>query len=215
MHVFLAGATGAIGRRLLPRLIEAGHEVTAMTRRPEAVDALRAQGAKPVVADAYDREAVFAAVQGAEVVMHQLTDLSDRDLDANARLRVAGTRNLVDAALAAGVRRMVSQSIAFAYAAGEGRADEDRPLDLERWGAVAALEAATAELPEWVVLRYGLFYGPGTWYDSAPADADSFVHVDDAAAAAVKALEWPSGIYNICDDASPGADNRRARALGW
>jgi nucleoside-diphosphate-sugar epimerase len=196
-------------------LIEAGHDVTAMTRRRKAVEVLRSQGAEPVAADAFDRAAAFAAVGGAEVVIHQLTDLRERDFAANARLRVEGTRNVVDAALAAGVRRMIAQSIAFAYVVGDGPADEERPLDLERWSAVAALEAATAELPEWVVLRYGLFYGPGTWYDRIPADAASFVHVDAAAAAAVQALHWPSGTYNICEDASPGADNRRARALGW
>ena len=195
MRIFLAGATGVIGRRIVPLLVEQGHAVTALTRRPEAADALRAQGVEAVVGDVYDRDAVFAAVRGAEVVMHQLTDLRERDFAANARLRVEGTRNLVDAALAAGARRMIAQSIAFAYGPGDGPAREDEPLDPER-GAVAALEAATAELPEWVVLRYGLFYGPGTWYDRgastedivAGPDVTSFVHVDDAAAAAVQAL---------------------------
>jgi nucleoside-diphosphate-sugar epimerase len=212
VHVFLAGATGAVGRRLLPLLIERGHCVTAMTRRPESAERLREQGAEPVVADALERD-TLTVVEG-DVVIHQLTDLRDRDFEANARLRVEGTRNLVDAALAAGVRRMIAQSIAFAYVAGDGPAREDRPLDVERWSAVAALEAATAELPEWVVLRYGLFYGPGTWYDRVP-DAPTFVHVDAAAAAAVQALDWPSGIYNVCEDGSSGADNRRARAAGW
>jgi len=183
--------------------------------------------------------------------------LAAADLEANARLRVVGTRNLVDAAHAAGVRRIVAQSVAFGYEDGPFPAAEDTPLRPDLRG-VPELESAAAELPEWVVLRYGLFYGPGTWYapDGMMAEraragelvADdsvtSFVHIDDAAIAAVDALTWPSGPVNVCDDepaagrdwvpafcaavgapAPPrsasrmagarGADNRRARELGW
>jgi len=158
-----------------------------MTRRADRAEALRALGAEPVVGDALDREGLRAAVAAArpDVVMHQLTDLGAYDVDANARVRVAGTRNLVDAARAAGVRRIVAQSVAFCYAPGEGPADEATPLDVDAPESrrpsvrgVAALEAAVAEVPEWVVLRD----------------------------AAVLALGWSR---------ARGADNRRARALGW
>lgn len=223
MRVLVAGATGAIGRRLVPRIVAAGHEVAGMTRREGAVAALRAQGAGAVVADALDSGSVLAAVTSArpDVIVHQLTDLAGGSPAANAALRIHGTRNLVDAAKAAGVRRIVVQSIAWAYEPGDEPAGEDAALDV---GAapprattiegVAALEGAARELPECVVLRYGLLYGPGTWYapdgartaaaraGSIPADDDvtSFVHVDDAAAAAVDALTWPSGVVNVCDD---------------
>jgi nucleoside-diphosphate-sugar epimerase len=223
MRVFLAGATGAIGRRLVPLLVEAGHDVTGMTRRPEGADLLRALGAGAVTADALDRDAVHAAIAQArpDVVVHQLTDLRAGNSASNAALRRDGTRNLVDAARAAGVGRLVAQSIAWVYEPGDDPATEDVPLDLGADEArqtsvegVAALEGAAAEMPEWVVLRYGLLYGPDTWYApdglradearagrlTADADVSSFVHVDDAASAAVEALDWPSGIVNVCDD---------------
>jgi nucleoside-diphosphate-sugar epimerase len=154
-------------------------------------------------------------------VVHQLTSLSTVDLAANARLREVGTRNLVDAALAAGVRRIVAQSIAWAYEPGADPATEKAPLDLGAAGprqttvaGVAALESAVREAPDWVVLRYGTLYGPDTWYardglmarsagaGKVPADANvsSLLHVDDAVAAAVAALDWPVGAVNVCDD---------------
>jgi nucleoside-diphosphate-sugar epimerase len=227
MRIFLAGATGVIGRRLLPMLLERGHEVTALTRQPGEVARLRALGAAAVVGDVLDRDAVLRAVRSAapEVVMHQLTDLRGQDFEGNSELRKTGTRHLVDAALAAGARRMVAQSIAWAYQAGDVPATESTPLDLAAGGArlrtvqgVATLEAAVREAPEWVLLRYGLLYGPGTWYArdglmaerarrgelAADGDVSSFVHVDDAAGAAVAALAWPPGAVNVCDD-SPAA----------
>jgi nucleoside-diphosphate-sugar epimerase len=263
MHVFLAGATGVLGRRILPLLVARGHRVNAVTRDPGRLPGLRAAGASPAVADVLDADAIAARVReaGPDLVMHQLTDLRDGDRAANAHLRVVGTRNLVRAARSAGVGRVVAQSIAWAYVAGTGPATEDVPLRPEMPG-VPQLEAAVRELPEWVLLRYGMFYGPDTWYapDGLMArraragelaadndDVTSFVHVDDAAAAAVEALAWPTGATNVCDDepapariwvpafyqavgvprpataASPaprtgwarGADNHRARALGW
>lgn len=223
MRIFLAGASGAIGRRVVPALLGRGHEVVGLTRSEDSAARIKALGAGAVVGDVYDAEALTQAVRAArpDVVMHQLTDLGAGDRAANAKLRVVGTRNLVDAARAAGVRRIVAQSIAWAYAPGAEPATEDTPLDLrgapERVAtveAVAALETAVAELPEWVVLRYGTLYGPGTWYERgalmaqlaqagqlpANADVSSFVHVDDAASAAVSALDWPAGAVNVCDD---------------
>lgn len=222
-RIFLAGASGAIGRRVVPALLGRGHEVVGLTRSEDSAARIKALGAGAVVGDVYDAEALTQAVRAArpDVVMHQLTDLGAGDRAANAKLRVVGTRNLVDAARAAGVRRIVAQSIAWAYAPGAEPATEDTPLDLrgapERVAtveAVAALETAVAELPEWVVLRYGTLYGPGTWYERgalmaqlaqagqlpANADVSSFVHVDDAASAAVSALDWPAGAVNVCDD---------------
>ena len=173
MRVFLAGATGVIGRRLVPLLLERGHSVTGFVRRDADADWLRSLGAKSVRGDVFDADGVRRAVALAapDVVMHQLTDLKSGNRQANSEMRVTGTRHLVDAALAAGVRRVVAQSIAWAYEAGPVPATEDVPLDLGSSGSrlrtvqgVAALEAAVREAPEWVVLRYGLLYGPGTWY---------------------------------------------------
>ncbi|MEV5965071.1 NAD-dependent epimerase/dehydratase family protein [Kribbella sp. NPDC051952] len=226
MRIFVAGATGVIGRRLVPLLVAQGHEVTALSRRASALP-----GVETVTGDVYDaaglREVVAAARP--EVVMHQLTDLTARDFAANLRIRREGTRNLVDAALAAGVRRVISQSIAWAYEPGDGLATESTPLDVDApdasrrgsVGAVAALEEMTAEAPEWVALRYGMLYGPDTWYTKGGAMADaaaagqlptgpditSFLHVDDAAAAAVSALTWPSGPVNIVDNTPAAASD--------
>jgi nucleoside-diphosphate-sugar epimerase len=223
MKIFLAGATGVIGRVLVPMLVEAGHEVAGTTRRADWLAHIAAAGARPVLADALDREAMVAALAGErpDVVIHQLTDLSQRDFAGNSRLRVEGTRNLVDAALAVGVRRMIAQSIAWIYMPGHDPADEAEPLDREapppRGGTVAAvqaLEQAVAELPIGVILRYGLLYGPGTWYArdgrttdqvrrgeiAATPGVASFLHVVDAALAARAALEWPAGPLNIVDD---------------
>jgi nucleoside-diphosphate-sugar epimerase len=207
MRILLAGSTGVVGRRLAPLLTDYGHDVVGLAR----------SGADRNV-DVFDREAVAAAVRelNPEVVIHQLTSLSGGDLAANARLRREGTRNLVDAARASGVRRLIAQSISWAYEAGREPATEDTPFDADApeprrtsVAGVAALEEAVREVPEWVVLRYGTLYGPGTWHArdgalagkvAADADVSSLLHVDDAAAAAAAALSWPSGAVNVCDD---------------
>jgi nucleoside-diphosphate-sugar epimerase len=222
-RIFVAGSTGVIGRRLVPLLLAEGHEVTGMTRRADAAARLSALGAHPVVVDAFDRAAVAAAMRdaGPEVVVHQLTDLAGGTLETNAAMRTEATRNLVNAALAAGARRIVAQSIAFAYAPGPDPAGESVGLDLAAppprqttIAGVAALESAVREAPEWVLLRYGRLYGRGTWFAAdgrfgrdaragkltADANVESFVHADDAAVAAVEALAWPSGAVNVCDD---------------
>jgi nucleoside-diphosphate-sugar epimerase len=223
MRIFLAGASGAIGRQVIPALLAEGHDVVGLARGRDSADVVESLGATAVLGDVYDAATLTETVRTArpDVVMHQLTDLAAGDRSANARLRTVGTRNLVDAAKAAGVRRMVAQSISWAYEPGVEPATEDTPLDLasgpDRRGmveGVANLENAVQEMPEWVLLRYGTLYGPETWYESgglmataardgrlpATADISSFVHVDDAARAAVAALHWPSGPVNICDD---------------
>lgn len=267
MRIFFAGATGAVGRLLLPKLLKAGHTVVAATRSPEHADRLRAAGAEPIVLDVLDRLAVLMALHQArsDAVMHQLTDLSARDFAGNNRLRVEGTRNLVDAALVVGVGRMVAQSLYSVYGPGDGPAHEDEPLDLQAppprgqtVDGVQSLEQAVARMPVGVALRYGYFYGPGTWYsrdgltteqirrgEITATDAEvSFLHVADAAEAALQALNWPAGVFNVADDepatgrawvplyaslvdAPPppvqpgrqpwerGVSNAKARGLGW
>ncbi|WP_406863935.1 NAD-dependent epimerase/dehydratase family protein [Streptomyces sp. HUAS MG47] len=230
MKIFVAGATGAVGRVLVPLLLDAGHEVVGASRSEEGAERVRAQGARGVRVDALDADGLRAAVAAAapDAVVHQLTDLSAADGAANDRLRREGTRNLVDAAEAAGVERLVAQSISWTYAPGAGPAGESVPLDgtdaLPRARIVAgarALEEQAAELPGAVVLRYGILYGPGTWYApggavaaalggapearylgslTADGSVSSFVHVADAARAAAEALTWPPGTYNVVDD---------------
>ncbi|HEX2315652.1 MAG TPA: NAD(P)-dependent oxidoreductase [Thermomonospora sp.] len=218
MKILVAGATGAVGRRLVPLLVEAGHDVSGTTRSAERAQALEESGARPLVVDVLDAEALreTVAADRPDVIIHQLTDLAAEDFAANNRLRREGTRNLVEAARAAGVEKMIAQSIAWLYVAGDNAATETDPLDPDAppYPGVSALEEAVGTMPHGVVLRYGAFYGPGTWYapDGAVAERvraglmklnpawTSFVHVDDAAAAAVEALEWPAGAVNIVDD---------------
>jgi len=232
MKIFLAGAGGAIGRRLTPLLRGAGHTVVGTTRSKNKVAVLADLGAEPVVLDVFDAEALARAVKAAapQVLMHQLTDLPfapgtpryDEGLERNAALRVAGTRNLADAAKAVGVRRMISQSIAFVYAPGEGARTESDPLDLSVTGArkravdgVVALERATLELPEGIVLRYGYLYGPGTWYVDTKRSKPA-LHVDAAAWAALLAVsKGKHGIYNIAEDDGVLSSEKAKRDLGF
>ena len=236
MKVFVAGASGVIGRPLVARLVAAGHEVTGMTRRQERAEGIRAAGAEAVVCDVYDAEGLEAAVVAAapEAVVHLLTALPDRYdpksdyLAATNRIRIEGTGNLVAAARAAGARRMVAESIAFAYLPRGGWVkDEEAPLAGgapgrfgRTFGAVAELERQVLEAEgiEGVVLRYGWLYGPGTYYDHGGQQAEevmrrrlpivaggdgtfSFLHVEDAAGATVAALDRAApGIYNAVDD---------------
>jgi nucleoside-diphosphate-sugar epimerase len=230
MRVFLAGGSGVVGRALIPLLTAHGHEVTGTTRDPNKVDLLRALGATPVVVDVYDRDGLFAAVRAVrpDAVINQLTDLARLDFAATARVRTEGTRNLVDAARAVGVRRMVTQSFWGCYVPGDGLADEETPLYLdapEPWDGVtrpiASMEQTANELPESVVLRYGLFYGPGTAFDPDGRTAEqvrrgempvnenvtSFLHIEDAAISTLLALGWPAGVYNIADDEPAAASD--------
>ena len=236
MRVFVAGASGAIGRPLVRQLIAAGHEVTGMTRRQERAEEIRAAGAEAVVCDVFDAEALRDAVVAAspDGVVHLLTALPRRYdpksdyLAATNRIRVEGTRNLVAATEAAGARRLVAESIAFAYRPrGSWVKGEEEPLFTEAPGRFGVAFEAIAELErqvlgaaevEGAVLRYGWLYGPGTYYDRGGQQADevrkrrlpivgkgtgtfSFVHVDDAASATVAALERGApGAYHVVDD---------------
>jgi nucleoside-diphosphate-sugar epimerase len=183
MRVFVAGATGALGRHLVPGLVAAGHEVTATTRTPGKVAQLREAGAEPVVVDGLDREAVIAAVLAArpEVIVHQMTALADvrsrnlRNPDkmgaATIELRTRGTDHLLAAAAEAGTRRVIAQSVAGFYepSGGPVKTEEDplisRPpgrLSVRSLAAIKHVEKTVPlEAPEGIVLRYGAFYGPG------------------------------------------------------
>jgi nucleoside-diphosphate-sugar epimerase len=234
VRVFVAGATGAIGRPLVRMLLEAGHEVTGMTRSEERAAALRDAGAGAVVADALDAGAVRSAIAAAtpDAVVHQLTDLPREwrmkyGLGQTSRLRTEGTRNLLDGAVAAGTRRFVAQSIAFIYSPkAPPVADEDAPTVAGSPGFGEAVDSVlelehvvtTAEELDGLALRYGFFYGPGTWYARGtklarqverrrfPIVGDgggifSFIHVEDAASATIAALEdGAPGVYNVVDD---------------
>ena len=221
-----------IGRRLVPLLCAAGHAVVGTTRSPDKAAAVAALGAEPVVVDVFDAAALTRAVQAAapELVMHQLTDLAfapgtpryEEALERNARLRIEGTRNLVAAAKAAGVTQLIAQSIAFVYALAPGARVESDPLNLAAEGAigrtaaaVAALEQAVLSMPDGIVLRYGFFYGPGTWSGDAPARQPG-VHIDAAAQAALLALSKGSrGIYNVAEDSPALSSAKAKRELGF
>ena len=194
MKIFLAGGTGVLGVRLIPLLVAAGHEVVGTTRTPAKADLLAELGASPVMCDVYDREHLVEVAVAAtpELVMHQLTDLPDNPDDlgpdvyaANARIRTEGTDNLLAAASAAHASHVVAQSIAW-------RASN--PASVEH------LEHAVLDFGG-VVLRYGQFYGPGTWSPTADdfTDDDPKVGVDHAATATVDHLTSPTGIYTIVD----------------
>jgi len=220
---FIAGAAGAIGWPLCRLLVADGWQVTGTTRRPERAARLAGIGVVPAVVDVFDAAALRDAVTQAapEVVIHQLTDLPPALAPAlmaaarlrNAHLREVGTANLVAAASAAGARRLVAQSIAFAYAPGApAPIPETAPLDAA-FAAVASLERQVLAAPmPGVVLRYGHLYGPGTGFETSGLAP---LHVDAAADAARHACERGDGIYNIAE-ADGTVDTRRGlAALGW
>ncbi|TIO78429.1 MAG: NAD(P)-dependent oxidoreductase [Mesorhizobium sp.] len=230
-RIFLAGGSGAIGRSLVPQLLGAGHQVTATTRRAAKAAELRALGADAVVVDVFDVGGLRAAVAAAkpEIVIHQLTDLPPgldpalmgEAIIANARVRNEGTRNLVEAAKAAGARRLIAQSIAWVYAPGPEPHAETDPLDSGAdggrgisVGGVIALERQVLEAPmTGIVLRYGHLYGPGTGAETA---ADPAVHVDAAAYAALLAVERSSqGAFNVAEPSTYLNTGKAVSELGW
>ena len=192
MRIFLAGASGVLGVRLVPLLVAGQHVIAAMTRSPGKVETLRKLGAEPVVCDVYDAAALREAVVTfrPELVMHQLTDLPDDEArlaeagDANARMRREGTHNLLAAASAAGASRFLAQSVAWELE-GEGRAAK---AELER----TVLHAGGA------VLRYGRFYGPGTYHAGPPEPPR--IQIDIAARRTAALLDVLSGIVDVTED---------------
>jgi nucleoside-diphosphate-sugar epimerase len=190
LRVFLAGASGVMGRHLLPLLIAEGHLVAGMTRTPKKVARLREQGAEPIVCDVFDAASLRAAVVAfrPDVVLHQLTDLPDDRAQlaefarANTRIRDEGTRNLLAAAAAAHAQKFLAQSIAWR-------------LPPDRQPALDAFERAVLAAGG-VVLRYGQFYGPGTYFETE-RPPEPRVHIADAARRTVPLLDAPSGVVVI------------------
>ncbi len=224
MRIFLAGAAGAIGRRLVPLLRAAGATVVGTTRSPEKAVALRNAGVKPVNVDMFDADAVHRAVQEArpDFLIHQLTDLpAVFDAEAlaaarprNARLRAVVTPILMQAAKAAGVRRAIVQSIGFVYTGGTPPHRESDPVTAP---GVVELEAAALETQgvEGVVLRYGRLWGPGTWAKESTGLAAP-LHVDAAAHAALLALTCGApGIYNIAESDGTIDTTKAIQQLGF
>lgn len=193
MRIFLAGASGVMGVRLVPLLVADGHRVAGMTRSPHKAETLLGLGAEAVVCDVYDEQALIRAVSAfqPEPVMHQLTDLPDQADrlpefgDRNNRIRTEGTRNLLAAAKQSGATRFVAQSIAWTPpAGGEAVAEHERRV-LEAGG---------------VVVRYGTFYGPGTYSGVDRRPPPPRVHVDEAARRTVALLNAPSGVVVVAED---------------
>lgn len=224
-NAFVAGASGAIGEVLCKLLLQDGWRVVGTTRSPERAARLRSLGVEPVVVDVFDRTALIDAVGAArpEVVVHQLTALPKQANPAsmaaaragNARVREVGTANLVAAAVSSGARRLVAQSIAFAYLPGPMPYPEDAPLDTCAWAAVVKLEQLVSNSGlEGVVLRYGRLYGPNTWTAVPPAQGP--VHVEAAADAARRALTLGNpGVYNISEDDGTVTIAKARRDLRW
>jgi len=232
LRIFLAGATGVIGRRLALLLRDAKHEVAGSTRDPAKAARLKALGIEPVVVDVFDADGLARAMVHArpDVIVHQLTDLPSAPgtpgyaagQEANRRLRIEGTHNLVRAATETGVRRVVAQSIAFIYTPGAAPRVESDPFDIEAGPprrltveGIVALEREVLHTSDiaGVVLRYGYFYGAGTWYD-APAKPPS-VHIDAAAHAALLSVTKGSGVYNITEDDGMVSSAKAKRELGF
>lgn len=193
MRIFVAGATGVIGVRLVPLLVGAGHQVAGMTRSPGKESMLRELGAEPVVCDVFDADALGKAVTGfaPDAVYHQLTDLPDALAELaefgarNDRIRTEGTRNLLAAAAAAETERFIAQSVSW-----------ETP-DPRRRAVIAGHERAVLAAGG-VVIRYGTLWGPGTYYQASPPEPR--IHVDDAASQSLPALAAPPGVTLVADD---------------
>ena len=231
--VFVAGASGVIGRALLKLLVAADYSVYGATRRAEKMKNIEATGATAVVVDVYDAERLNEELVRIQpwAVIHQLTDLPRglspelmaKAVENNARIRTEGTRNLVAAARAAGATRLIAQSIAWAYRPGDTPYLETCPLDVEAQGSrgisvggVAALEKQVLSEPtlNGTVLRYGQLYGPDTGTDEPTGTSP--VHVEAAARAALLALQTEQGgIFNITQDSSTVSNEKAKRILGW
>ena len=233
MKIFVAGASGAIGKPLISRLVAEGHEVTGLTQSATGAARLRGQGAEAIIANALEEEALDGVIRTSrpEIVIDQLTSLPDNPADmpkaaaGDARLRLEGGGNLLRAAQNCGARRYIQQSSAFFLTADHGLADEQSPLAVNATPGIAASATTYTKLErrltsnaiEAVILRYGFFYGPDTWYAPDGGYAGivrqhqypvigqgtavwSWIHIDDAVDATVAALSLPPGVYNIVDD---------------
>lgn len=219
--IFVTGATGLIGIKLVQRLKEEGHEVAGFTISENGQQKLAAVNVKAYIGDILKADTIDQALADfkPEIIINQITDLKNVDMAANTKVRIEGSKNLIDAAKKHNVKKVIAQSIAFMYEPGEGLASETTALDFNSTGdrkvtvdGVVGLEEETARMDEYVVLRFGWLYGPGTWYgkdgmiynqfmDGQVALSDgvtSFVHLDDAVETSI---HFENGIYNVADDA--------------
>ncbi|PRX51454.1 nucleoside-diphosphate-sugar epimerase [Prauserella shujinwangii] len=249
MKVFVTGATGAIGGHTVPALVRAGHTVSALARGSAKAEVLAEQGATPVPVSLFDRDALAAAFAGHDAVVNLATAMPAtaafvvrRAWRPTGRVRAEGAANVADAALAAGVRRVVQESVAMLYRDhGAQWIDEDAAVDsypatAGNHAAEAAAHRFTAFGGEGTVLRFGLFYGPGARHSEQmlalarrhigvmlgpPGSYLSSIHVADAASAVVAALHAPAGTFNVVDDepltqrAYAGALSHAAGATPW
>lgn len=222
MHIAVVGATGVLGRNVVPRLLERGHGVRALARRADQAESLRRIGVTPIPGDIFDTDALAEATRGCDAALHLATAIPKDGVDwsLNDRIRREGTRNVLAAAARNGARRYVQQSIAMLYRTrGDSLADETSAVDpSERGQSAADMETMVrAADRDWCILRGGLFYGPGTGLDEGwrqlaragdlrlppdPEDRISLVHVADMARAVVLAVEAAPArsLYNVVDD---------------
>jgi nucleoside-diphosphate-sugar epimerase len=233
MRIFLAGASGAIGRPLTAMLVAAGHEVTGTTRKPDGAEGITVAGARAAIVDVFDADPLLEAMAATrpEVVIHQVTDLatkpgealSDEQLARNAHAREVGTRNLIEAAAAVGAQRLIAQSIAWLYLPGPEPHTEEESIVPADPDAIDATRRAVIDLEQMVTtdprfegmaLRYGRLYGPGTWAETPPEPPT--VHVDAAARAALLAVDrGERGVYQVVDDGGPVSNAKARTVLGW
>jgi nucleoside-diphosphate-sugar epimerase len=241
MKVFVTGGTGAIGRFVVPVLVEAGHDVTALARGDDKAAWVESQGARAAQISLFDVGQLTSAFAGHDVVANLATAipptkdaLKASAWEMNTRIRTEGSNAVVDAALAAGVPRLIQESISFTYAdSGDRWLDESEPIDLPPgFDAMAVAEANANRFTEaghvGIVLRFGFFYGPGSAHTEeairlarlhlgpvagAPHAYQSSIHLADAAAAVLAALDAPPGVYNVVDD-QPLTKKEYAQAVG-
>ncbi|MGN5880640.1 NAD-dependent epimerase/dehydratase family protein [Staphylococcus lugdunensis] len=223
VKIFVTGATGLIGTKLTQRLLEEGYDVAGFTTSEQGKQRLESANVKAYIGDILKADTIEAAIADfqPEIIINQITDLKKVDMTANTKVRIDGSKNLIDAALKHHVKKVIAQSIAFTYEPGEGLATEETPLDDHSTGdrkitveGVEGLEEQTARMDNYVVLRFGWLYGPGTWYgkdgmiynqfiDGEVTLSDgvtSFVHLDDAVETSIQAINFANGIYNVADD---------------
>ncbi len=221
MQRALLASTGLIGIKLVQRLKEEGHEVAGFTTSENGQQKLAAVNVKAYIGDILNADTIDQALADfkPEIIINQITDLKNVDMAANTKVRIEGSKNLIDVAKKHDVKKVIAQSIAFMYEPGEGLAYEKTALDFNSTGdrkvtvdGVVGLEEETARMDEYVVLR---LYGPGTWYgkdgmiynqfmDGQVTLSDgvtSFVHLDDAVETSIQAIHFENGIYNVADDA--------------
>ncbi|MCJ0939957.1 NAD-dependent epimerase/dehydratase family protein [Mammaliicoccus sciuri] len=221
--IFVTGATGLIGTKLTKRLIEEGYEVAGLTTSEKGKEKLDNAGVKAYIGNILEYDTIEKSIGDfkPDIIMNEITDLKQVDMSANTKVRIEGTKNLVEAAIKHDVPHIQSQSIAFVYEAGDTLATEETSLDYDASSdrkitvdGVEGLEKESARLNKHVILRYGLLYGPGTWYGkdgmiynqfingevTMTDGVQSFIHIDDAVETAIQALNFESGIYNVADD---------------